>query len=200
MSATSSFIHGVDYPYVDCIVFVNLPYGLIDFVQASARGGRHNRPCFVIVLHDGTTETAKKPDYKLNYPMTSWTLSNTNCRRKLISQNMDGIEIKCSILPEAQACDICKPQSSFKTIIQDTIKLAKPSNLTIQQFMMVKGEVSRTSRNSTPTPKPPTINKELRMPSPTLDDSDFGIPDDVFQAIDMDAIIQSSKAVQSKGK
>lgn len=31
--ATSAFIHGIDEPYVDAIIFCSLPWGMIEFVQ-----------------------------------------------------------------------------------------------------------------------------------------------------------------------
>lgn len=256
MSATSSFIHGVDYPFVDCIVFVNLPYGLIDFVQASARGGRRGRPCQVIVIHNSTLETPKDPDYKLTRPMNSWSLSTTKCRRELISQHMDGVMVTCHTLPNALPCDICKPRSTFRFFAQQAIRSAKPSNLTIHQYMMVQGEVSRTqaSTSSTPNPTPnpnpnpnlnptpnpnpnpnpnlnPTLNSnpnpnlnsnpdlnpnpdpnlnpnpqpslhhsEPKMPSPTLGNDNFGIPDEVFQQIPEPPAVHASSVAQSTGK
>ena len=41
--ATTTFGTGVDVPGIVATIHVNLPYGLVDFIQESGRGGRHNK-------------------------------------------------------------------------------------------------------------------------------------------------------------
>lgn len=119
ISATSSFVHGIDAPYVDAVIFVGIPYGLIDFLQASARGGRRGRPCMVFLIHCGTHEKPRDPDYRQAKKMNQWTTNTVKCRRSLISLAMDGKEITCSTLPHAEKCDICAPNSPSLDLVRE---------------------------------------------------------------------------------
>lgn len=65
MATTTFFIHGIDYPFVDFIVFVGCPYNFIHFIQASARGGRAGQPCMVFVCWwPQSLPEPTPPDYK----------------------------------------------------------------------------------------------------------------------------------------
>jgi len=50
MVATTGFIHGIDHPNVDTVIFLEMPYGLNNFVQGGGRAGRAGRPAHVFLL------------------------------------------------------------------------------------------------------------------------------------------------------
>ncbi|KZS99590.1 uncharacterized protein LAESUDRAFT_718585 [Laetiporus sulphureus 93-53] len=122
MAATTSFIHGIDYPFVDVIIFAGLPYNFYHFIQGAARGGRGGRPCMVIVLYIPSTfkplELGTK-DTQLQQAMQDWALNTSTCRRSLISQIMDGDISTCSTLHKYEHCDVCAPSTTVTNIIHD---------------------------------------------------------------------------------
>lgn len=53
MVSTTTLVHGVDYPWVDAIIFLECPFGLYNFVQGAGWAGRSGQESFVTVLHNG---------------------------------------------------------------------------------------------------------------------------------------------------
>jgi hypothetical protein len=112
MVATTGFIHGIDHPNVDTVIFLEMPYGLNNFVQGGGRAGRSGRPAHVFLL-----------DYCSTFVMPRKTIVDTgavaagakfvenfsDCRRLILSDVMDGQAVCCGDLLDAEPCDICKP-------------------------------------------------------------------------------------------
>lgn len=50
MVATSALMQGMDEDFVQCVVFVGNPYGLLNFVQGMGRAGRKGLPAYIIYV------------------------------------------------------------------------------------------------------------------------------------------------------
>jgi Helicase conserved C-terminal domain len=50
MVATTGFIHGIDHPNVNTVVFFEMPYGLNNVVQGGGRAGHSGRPAHIFLL------------------------------------------------------------------------------------------------------------------------------------------------------
>lgn len=189
MAATSSFIHGIDYPTVDCIIFIGLPYGLIDFVQASARGGRIGRTCLVIVLHSSGFEAPEcKEDFKLTKAMNQWASTSTTCRRQFISKTLDGVIVRCPNLPKAVKCDVCSSQQLSVVVIKGILYENKFIDQTLDDFMA----------NKPLTPRPFSYTVDANAPEasqyavpPSLGNSDYGISNSALMDVDMELYDQN---------
>ncbi|KAH9922438.1 uncharacterized protein B0H18DRAFT_879469 [Fomitopsis serialis] len=118
IAATSSFVHGIDAPFVDLIIFLNTPHGAVDFVQAAARGGRRGRPCMVVLVHHTEMLTVKAPDYSLHKVMNDYMVNNTKCRRRILSAAMDGVEKCCDRENGDELCDVCNPNTEMTKLIK----------------------------------------------------------------------------------
>ena len=116
MIATTAFIQGVDYPRVQSIIFADLPYGMIDFVQGAGRGGRTCSPTSIYLVANqdsGLMESDSEAFVKCYKPMNCWKNNQRLCRRYHISECMDGDIQTCHSLKDAVKCDICCPDSIY---------------------------------------------------------------------------------------
>ena len=115
---TTSLIQGVDYHDVHVVLFVDSPFGLIDFVQGAGRVGRNGQPSKVIVLDSGTLQGPCKTDpedLSCKREMIDW-LASRGCRRIITSKCMDGVVLTCNDLPGAIPCDVCKPNHDLEEL------------------------------------------------------------------------------------
>jgi hypothetical protein len=146
MVATTGLIHGIDYGYVDAIIFVGMPYGLMNFVQGAGRAGRKGRRSNVFMLHssevvqilpqakwDNADETCLKGG-------DQYLHNRTECRRFVLTSIMDGFGIRCKDSFNSMHCDICDPESA---LVKACRKLIEPERREREQDMEVEG-VSRT--------------------------------------------------------
>ena len=113
---TSSLIQGVDYPDVHLVIFVGIPWGMIDFVQGAGRSGRNGEMSRVVVIHTGWTPKIEDEDFQCAAEMKKWLEGNKVCRRLGISSCMDDGNTTCTTLTGAWHCDICKPNALQKLI------------------------------------------------------------------------------------
>ena len=51
--ATTALLHGVDIPCVDCIIFVDDQWGMVDFIQGAGHAGRGGQQSVIYLLHGG---------------------------------------------------------------------------------------------------------------------------------------------------
>jgi len=123
--ATTALLHGVDYPRVDAVIFLESPYGLYDFVQGAGRAGRAGQKSLVVVIH--------KPPIPPPFSGNPYTchegmramLEASTCRRLAISQVMDGCRTSCADLPGSPLCDVCDGQ--LTPIITEAIENFTPA-------------------------------------------------------------------------
>jgi hypothetical protein len=111
---TSAITNGIDEPYVDVVIFLEMPFGLIDFVQGSGRGGRKGRKSETILItsEDNIGYGDDPQGFKCMEEMKAWTKNVDKCRRGEISRCMDGKVIVCESLPGAQLCDVCEEKGA----------------------------------------------------------------------------------------
>ena len=108
--ATSGFTNGIDYAFVDVVIFMEPPYGLMDFVQGSGRGGRGGRPSKTLLITSWKNrEREHNPDkaWKCMDEMLDFIDKDDCCRRTSISLCMDGRVLECKNITNAQLCDVC---------------------------------------------------------------------------------------------
>lgn len=111
MVATTGFIHGIDHPNVDTVIFLEMPFGLNNFVQGAGRAGRSGRPAHIFLLKCCTTfmnSTAEVDKGALDAG-AKYVANTSECRRTILSDVMDGLPVSCPDLPNAISCDICNP-------------------------------------------------------------------------------------------
>jgi Helicase conserved C-terminal domain len=112
MVATTGFIHGIDHPNVDTVIFLEMPYGLVNFVQGAGRAGRSGRVAHIFML-DYCLTFVQPPvgsvDTGATEKGTEFVVNNSHCRRTLLSEVMDGLPITCDDLMDVTKCDICNP-------------------------------------------------------------------------------------------
>ena len=176
IAATSALVHGVDAPYVDLIIFFNLPHSAVDFIQAAARGGRRGRPCMVILVHSNKPIQVPiaKRDYGLANVMNKFAENQSQCRRILLTGAMDTRSFPCDSLEGDQLCDICQPQTEMTAIIN--------SCLVLKGSKIPPNNCLRTLEDPAPAPQPPAII--------TVDDEDEymydnELSDDVLARVEM---------------
>jgi hypothetical protein len=112
MVATTGFIHGIDNPNVDTVIFIEMPYGLNNFVQGGGRAGRSGRTAHVFLLEYCTTFIQPRIndiDVAAVAAGTEFVENVSNCRRTIISNVMDGLPVCCGDFLDAVKCDNCNP-------------------------------------------------------------------------------------------
>ena len=115
MVATTGFIHGIDNANVDTVIFLEMPYGLNNFIQGGGRAGRSGQSAHVFLL-DYCSNFLLPPfgiDYGAVAAGADFVGNVSDCRREIISDVMDGNRVRCGDLPNAEPCDICNPDSSM---------------------------------------------------------------------------------------
>lgn len=112
MVATTGFIQGIDHPNVDTVIFLEMPYGLTNFVQGSGRAGRSGGLAHIFLLDCHATfiqPLLSDVDTGGIIAGTNLIENSSDCRRRIISEVMDGSQICCGDLPDGIACDNCNP-------------------------------------------------------------------------------------------
>jgi superfamily II DNA helicase RecQ len=141
---TTSLIQGVDYHDVHLVVFVGVPFSMIDFVQGAGRAGRNGKPSKVVVINDGKTNLQETDDdLSCMAEMKQWT-STLRCRRLGISECMDEDHHSCASLENANLCDICQPDDDMKMLWKDT----KGSSSGVETMDLQSNLISATSGSS----------------------------------------------------
>lgn len=118
MVATTSFLHGINYPDVRAIIFVNIPFGSMNIEQGAGRAGRNGKVANIFVLHPLNQvwigrhqQLTPTNDPQCIKHAIEWVTSRTECRRYGMSLLMDGNGTFCKDLENAAQCDICEPEN-----------------------------------------------------------------------------------------
>lgn len=111
MVATTGFIHGIDHPNVDTVIFLEMPYGLNNFVQGGGRAGRSGRQAHVFLIDHCANFIHPIVDVDCGAieAGSKFVGNHSDCRRIILSDVMDGVPVRCNDLLGAEACDICEP-------------------------------------------------------------------------------------------
>jgi len=166
---TSSLIQGVDYPEVDLVVFMQPPWGMVDFVQGAGRAGRSGKLSQVVLLHMGQSSYPHLPDdldLICGAEMGNWLKSTGVCRRLGISECMDKAKTTCQLLDGAAKCDVCLPDPAINEILNASLPspcdqhavalpqpLAPPTNRKTQPQAQLPVPALR------PQPAPPNVTR-----------------------------------------
>ena len=114
--ATSAFGVGVDFGAVKFVVFQDLPYTFVDYVQQSGRAGRNGCEAKSILFIDADFEKRQR-NWQADRQESGATklyeyALARGCRRQLISQYMDGVEVAC-FRNGGSYCDNCSREPMF---------------------------------------------------------------------------------------
>jgi hypothetical protein len=105
--ATTALLHGVDCSQVDAIIFVEIPYGLYDYIQGAGRAGRAGQKALVAIIHKPPLPTPFPSNQYACQEAVRTLVTASICRRSTISQVMDGCTTSCADLPGSVLCDVC---------------------------------------------------------------------------------------------
>ena len=61
------FLQGIDYPYIDTIIFYKMLYGLLNIVQDSERGSCSGQPSVIVSVTDSKTLYKQHKQQSVNY-------------------------------------------------------------------------------------------------------------------------------------
>lgn len=117
--ATTGLGTGVDIAGIVAVVHVEQPYGLVDFVQQTGRGGRRaGEVVKSIIIHDGRPQREDRHGSfvdNINRAQMDAFVSTPGCRRAVIAAFMDGVAGEtCRDVAGAELCDGCKAQAEGK--------------------------------------------------------------------------------------
>lgn len=112
---TSGLGAGLDYPSVRVVMHVDEPYGLMEFVQESGRGGRDGAPAESIVVLRHAWKPRSPFDIDMNEAWLHRYLTSEGCRRGSIEKFMDHVDGASCCPPQTVACDHCSQGHSPPT-------------------------------------------------------------------------------------
>lgn len=107
--ATLALGTGVDFPDIVFILYVDLPYSMIDFAQESGRAGRAGEDVdSVIMAEEGKAERVLASGKGgLDEKMICEFVTTRDCRRRVMSLYLDNREMECSNDASMARCDWC---------------------------------------------------------------------------------------------
>ncbi|SLM36305.1 recq family helicase [Lasallia pustulata] len=109
--ATTGLGTGIDIGGIVAIVHMEQPYGLVDFVQQTGRGGRRPGEVVESVIVMGPQEArlnGQKSDVEqLNHQAMGDLIKSPGCRRVMLGLFMDGVGRNCEEVG-GQQCDRCR--------------------------------------------------------------------------------------------
>src|SRR5204863_8151385 len=102
MVATTGFLHGIDYPDVKAVIFLDIPYGSLNIEQGAGRAGRNGEVANIFVVypinHIWLTDDSENDNGECRKHATEWVKRSNDCRRFGMTQLMDGLPISCKEL------------------------------------------------------------------------------------------------------
>lgn len=121
IAATTGLGTGIDIEGIVAVVHAEQPYGLVDFVQQTGRGGRRaGEVVESIIVHDGRT-SRQDPHGSFveerNRAEMEAFVSTPGCRRTIVSAFMDGVAGEsCKDIADAEPCDRCEAQARLTAV------------------------------------------------------------------------------------
>jgi superfamily II DNA helicase RecQ len=115
--STSALGVGVDIPHVLFTLHIEKPWGMVDFVQESGRM-RASGKSVIVVKQQAPPQQAPPPQAMDNSEAMEAFIRTAGCRRKIMSQYMDGNQLSCAELQAREpavgvaVCDNCEEQQS----------------------------------------------------------------------------------------
>jgi superfamily II DNA helicase RecQ len=117
MVATTGLGTGINILGIVGVIHWLQPYGLVEFVQQTGRGGRGpGEVVDSVIITDGRAIRVDKHCSnieKLSHDAMESFMQCTGCRRKVMTSFMDGVGEDCDSLGEgAEQCDCCRPKAA----------------------------------------------------------------------------------------
>lgn len=117
ITATSGLGTGIDIEGIVAVIHMEQPYGLVDFVQQTGRGGRRAGEVVTsVVIHDGRAVRADEGAGfvdGLNRAEMEAFVSTRGCRRSVLAAFMDGVAgERCGTVSGAEKCDHCAAEEA----------------------------------------------------------------------------------------
>lgn len=113
--ATTGLGTGIDIGGIVAVIHVEQPYGLVDFVQQTGRGGRRRGEVVdsVIVLGSGRVPRDQHSSdiEHLNRQAMEEFIHTSGCRRVALGVFMDGKGLQCDEMIGAERCDRCEERA-----------------------------------------------------------------------------------------
>ncbi|EYB28035.1 hypothetical protein FG05_30289 [Fusarium graminearum] len=113
IAATTGLGTGIDIEGIVVVVHMEKPYGLVDFVQQTGRGGRRaGEVVRSVIIHDGRPQ--REDQHRsfvdtINQAQMEAFILTPGCRRAIISAFMDGAAgERCQDIDGAMLCDRCE--------------------------------------------------------------------------------------------
>lgn len=111
--ATTGLGTGVNIKGIVAVIHADKPYGLVDFMQQTGRGGRREGETVesIIVLQEGRQawmDECRNDAEQANCKAIERFIEAEGCRRVGLGEFMDGCGRSCSELAGAERCDRCK--------------------------------------------------------------------------------------------
>ena len=114
MAATTGLIQGIDAPNIGVVIFIGIPYGLINLYQGAGRGGRDGRRSWAIIIE--VTNNNQLLPRNIDDDLECLTegaefLQRDDCHRLPISETLDDRALNCLEIEHAHLCGRCDPDS-----------------------------------------------------------------------------------------
>jgi hypothetical protein len=107
--STSLLGRGIDVEGVEVVYHYLTPWSVMDFVQESGRAGRGGGRAESCVFASKMEFENDVPKDLFGYAiMKKWVFETPICRRIALSSFLDGHVTTCTLLPNANLCDVCQ--------------------------------------------------------------------------------------------
>jgi len=141
MVATSALAYGVDVDVHCCVIHCGAPHSFIDYVQECGRAGRSGKAAFcrVLITDDQIYDLKKRG----NDNMIKFLTDYSTCRRKHLSEYLDGKALTCS--ETMQKCDVCLGTvKRTENIIQQNLNaITQSTERTKQQRIEIMRKITK---------------------------------------------------------
>ncbi|SLM37315.1 Zinc finger, C2H2 [Lasallia pustulata] len=147
--ATTALGTGIDIGGIVGIIHMEQPYGLVDFVQQTGRGGR--RPGEVV---ESIIVMNRRPAWRdkhasniehMNQSAMDWFVDETECRRKTMGTFMDGVGMTCEEVA-GELCDCCRGRTDASEVGDEDEEVGESHDGSSRLQEHVKEETRRLER------------------------------------------------------
>jgi superfamily II DNA/RNA helicase len=123
--ATSALMQGMDEDFVQCVVFVGNPYGLLNFVQGMGRAGRKGLPAYIIYIPSTGDRAVIGEDLQL-VAAASRMAKFKGCLKSFCTSNItdeldEGLPTCLDVLG-SERCSNCDPNGSPSMLLKMTLE------------------------------------------------------------------------------
>ena len=119
--ATSALGAGIDIEWIEDVVHIKAPYGLLDYIQESGRGGRGGETvhCTIIISLSDYLDLMKVPRESLSRDEAALQdfLRGDICRNKIITSYLNGKDKgKTCAEGKGMLCDVCQGRGQYREL------------------------------------------------------------------------------------